>query len=211
VLRAGEDLFAQHSTTQFFGLGTAAAADSVEVFWPNGDREVHLSVAAESACRFVQGADEVALSVVSLDGDQATLQLTLPPKWTGVTWNGTAGETLTWTGPVGTPLTWEGQWFQGLFSLSGSADWSALLGVESGCTNPVADNYAPTAEFDDGSCTYQGFCGTGTVWSAAAEQCVAAQPPCPADLNGSGAVDIPDILTMLEAFGSDCQGQPEDD
>ena len=204
VLRAGEDLFAQHSTTQFFGLGTAAAADSVEVFWPNGDREVHLSVAADSTCRFVQGADEVALSVVSLDGDQATLQLTLPPKWTGVMWNGTASETLTWTGPVGTPLTWEGQWFQGLFSLSGSADWPALLGVELGCTNSVADNYASTAELDDGSCTYQGFCGTGTVWSSSTGQCEVANPSCPQDVNGDGSVGVADILVLLSYYGLDC-------
>ena len=33
-LRAGEDLFAQHSTTQFFGLGTSLMADSLEIFWP---------------------------------------------------------------------------------------------------------------------------------------------------------------------------------
>ena len=204
VLRAGEDLFAQHSTTQFFGLGNAAQADSLEVFWPDGAREVHVSLAADSALRLVQGAEEAQLSLLSLDGDVATLQLDLPPKWTGVSWNGEEGSELTWSGPVGAALTWEGQWFHGLFTLSGAADWSALQSVEAGCTNPVADNYAPTVELDDGSCTYQGFCGAGTVWSSATGHCVVADPNCPQDVNGDGSVGIADILYLLSYFGSDC-------
>ena len=204
VLRAGEDLFAQHSTTQFFGLGTSLMADSLEIFWPNGAREVHLDLEADALHRFVESGAEAELSLVSLEGEEATLALALPPKWTGVSWNGTPGEELTWTGTVGAALSWEAQWFQGLFVQSGSADWPTLLGVEGGCTNPVADNYAPTAEFDDGSCTYSGFCGVGTVWSAAAEQCVVANPGCPQDVNGDGTVGVADILVLLSYYGLDC-------
>ena len=74
----------------------------------------------------------------------------------------------------------------------------------SGCTVSVADNYNPEATVDDGSCTYQGFCGPGTVWSVADEQCVLADPTCPPDVNGDGLIGVADILEVLSYYGESC-------
>ena len=55
----------------------------------------------------------------------------------------------------------------------------------SGCTNPDADNYDPSAIVDDGSCI--------------------VTPDCPEDLNNDGLI-VADILELLADFGctSDC-------
>ena len=57
---------------------------------------------------------------------------------------------------------------------------------------------------DDGSCTYQSLCGSGTVWSASAGQCVSADPARPQDVNGDGVIGVSDILELLSFFGLVC-------
>ena len=47
------------------------------------------------------------------------------------------------------------------------------------------------------------YAGDGTICSDA---CAAE---CPGDLNASGAVDFPDLIQLLSAFGA-CAGCPED-
>lgn len=210
TLRAGEDLYVQHSTRQFFGLGTAAQADSLVITWPSGATVTHHNL-SPGAHAFVEGIEEAGVSLVPSGPDSAVVMLSMPPKFTGVEWNGEATGSLQRAVAIGEDLTYRVTWFHGLFEHTGEVDWSALAADGTGCTYPLADNYDISAETDDGSCTFTSLCGPGTTWSIEWQQCVVAQPPCPADLNGSGAVDIPDILTMLEAFGSDCPGQPEDE
>ena len=209
TLRAGEDLYVQHSPTQFFGLGETELADSLEIFWPNGDREVHLGLLADSAYRFVEGASEFQLELVSQEGGMATLAWTVPPKWTALSWNGEPSDTTVWTGVLGTTLVCEVQWLGGLFSLTQPVDWQALTGQAFGCTNPVADNFDAAATADNGSCIYSGLCGAGTVWSVAAGQCVVANPSCPSDVNGDAAVGVADLLVVLSHFGMDCADIPD--
>ena len=204
ILRAGEDLFVQHSTTQFFGLGESTMADSLELFWPDGSRDVRFDLVADSAYRCVQSSDEVQITFGEASGDSIELVLQAPPKWTGIQWSGVTSMDLTRTVLVGDSVTANVQWFQGLYNVQVEVDWSALTDPSNGCTNPIADNYAAEAVEDDGTCTYQALCGSGTVWSASAGQCVLADPTCPQDVNGDGMVGVSDILELLSFFGVNC-------
>ena len=105
---------------------------------------------------------------------------------------------------VGEPTSGRVLWFHGLFEVGFTVDWTLLEGVILGCTVPVADNYDSEATVDDGSCIYQGFCGPGTVWSVADEQCVLAGPTCPPDVNGDGLIGVADILEVLSYYGESC-------
>lgn len=137
-------------------------------------------------------------------GDSIELVLQIPPKWTGVQWNGVESMDLTRAVLIGDPVTANVQWFQGLFDVNVEVDWSALIDPSSGCTSPIADNYSAEATEDDGSCTYQSLCGSGTVWSASAGQCVSADPACPQDVNGDGVIGVSDMLELLSFFGLVC-------
>ena len=55
-----------------------------------------------------------------------------------------------------------------------------------GCTEPQADNFNPSAFFDDGSC----------VFNAVSE--------CPMDLTGDGIIGVSDVLFLLTYFGLFC-------
>jgi len=54
-VRAGESHLSQHSLRVEFGLGAAAVADTVEVFWPAGEPQVLTSVAADQVLTVVEG------------------------------------------------------------------------------------------------------------------------------------------------------------
>ena len=56
-----------------------------------------------------------------------------------------------------------------------------------GCTYFVALNYAPTANVDDGTCSFS------------------IANPCPTDINGDGITAASDILEMLGQYGTECQ------
>ena len=206
TLRAGEDLFVQHSTTQFFGVGAAEVVDSLEVFWPMGAREVWYGLGVDQAHHFVEGQQDVGVSFGAvLPGDSVVLSLVSPPNWTGLTLNGVPLEGLEVAVPVNEPAAFEWQWLNGLFSLELNVDWDAFDSEVEGCTSPTADNYSPSASIDDGSCTYfSSLCGEGTVWSVDAQQCVVAGGSCPEDVNSSGVVGVDDILEVLSMFGQSC-------
>lgn len=211
TLRAGEDFFSQHSATQFFGLDTIALADSLEIFWPNGQRSCWYDLAADSLYRFVEGQEDFAANVEGIPGtDSVWIHLSPPPKWTGVWLNGLEVDTTTFAVIAGSPAAFEVQWFGGLFSLEGQVDWAEWGYPPAGCTIPVADNFDPEAEVDDGSCTYASFCGVGTHWSQEMQQCV-SDFQCSEDINGNGTVDVADLLLLLNAFGSGCAEESEDD
>ena len=201
--RSGEGLYAQHSTTQFLGLGDAAVADSVEVFWPMGGRSVYHDVLADSAYRWVEAEDEIAplLPTGTLTaGDSVWVAVSTPPGATGISWpDGSSGDSI--FVPAAAPLTYSAEWFGGLFSVEGAVDWS-LADVEfPGCTNPLGDNYDPAHTLEDGSCTFNSLCGAGTSWSTVTGRC---EILCPEDVSGDGLINASDILMLLAKYGDPC-------
>ena len=205
TLRAGEDLYVQHSATQFFGLGTAEVADSLELFWPAGGRSVWYGLAADTAHHFVEGQEAINVAFgAQLPGDSVALVLTSPPHWTGLTVNGVALDSTEFVAAIGQPTEVVWTWMNGLFAVTRHVDWALLETSGAGCTMAVADNYDPEATQDDGSCTFNALCGAGTVWSPALQQCVIESAICAEDLNGNGLVDIEDMLMLLGVFGTPC-------
>ena len=55
-----------------------------------------------------------------------------------------------------------------------------------GCTYPDATNYAPNAQWDNGTCAFAGM-----------------PSDCP-DNNGDGLIGVGDVLILLSAFGDIC-------
>lgn len=69
---------------------------------------------------------------------------------------------------------------------AGSDDGSCGTPVVEGCTYSAASNYNAAANVENGTCTFD------------------AVNPCPADLDGNGAIGTPDLLAFLAAFGVAC-------
>ena len=67
------------------------------------------------------------------------------------------------------------------------SDQNGLCDADEGCTYPMAINYNSSASFDNGSCQF------------------AMISDCPADIDGSGHVDVADLLVFLPQFGGYCQ------
>ncbi|MBI1266887.1 MAG: hypothetical protein GC193_05590 [Cryomorphaceae bacterium] len=80
--------------------------------------------------------------------------------------------------------------------------------IISGCTDPIADNYNPMANADDGSCSV-----AGCVYLAANnydplatvddDSCLFGND-CVADLNNDNLVNSGDLLSFLSSFGTTC-------
>lgn len=73
-----------------------------------------------------------------------------------------------------------------------------------GCTDPLAYNYDPSAVEDDGCCFYLDtnlICGPGTVWNATLGYC---EVVCQADLDFNGNIGTADLLMFLAVFGTSC-------
>ena len=66
-------------------------------------------------------------------------------------------------------------------------DQNGLCDADEGCTYPMAINYNPSASIDNGSCQF------------------AMISDCPADIDGSGHVDVSDLLLFLPQFDGYCQ------
>ena len=62
------------------------------------------------------------------------------------------------------------------------ANQNGLCDADEGCTYPMAINYNSSASFDNGSCQF------------------AMISDCPADIDGSGHVDVVDLLLFLPQF-----------
>ena len=97
--------------------------------------------------------------------------------------------------------------------LSGASDpeiiWQTING--GGGTSSGGD-YALSGtigQSDAGTMSGAAFTLTGGFWTGAAN---ASTPPCPADIDGSGTVDLSDLLIVLAAWGScaDPQACPAD-
>ena len=67
------------------------------------------------------------------------------------------------------------------------SDQNGLCDADEGCTYPMAINYNSEASFDNGSCQF------------------AMISDCPADIDGSGHVDVSDLLLFLPQFDGYCQ------
>ncbi len=63
---------------------------------------------------------------------------------------------------------------------------ACLTGVILGCTYSVANNFAPAANTEDGTCTFS------------------LGSDCPADLNNDGTIGAADLLNFLSVFDTDC-------
>ena len=72
-----------------------------------------------------------------------------------------------------------------------------------GCLQSDAMNYDSSSTFDDGSCLYgefgQGYCGPGTAWSHALQQCTTLST---GDFNADGCVNSSDLLFFLTSYGT---------
>jgi hypothetical protein len=200
-VRAGEDYYAQHSKKAFFGMAGALQADSIEVFWPMGSREVFYNLPSDSAYQFIEGAASVELLV---SGD---------PCISDSVWLHLSGGNASFSDSLhvlaGAPSSIESQWFGGLFAVQWAVDWTVYdcdftPPVVTGCTYEIAGNFNADAVEDDGSCTFESLCGPGTVWSVLDAFCVPIPASCAEDINGDGIVGIDDVLSILSAYGSFC-------
>jgi|GEM_PF-360999 len=124
------------------------------------------------------------------------------------------------TGPDGNVFVQENWSFSALNNFSGQTTNAAAsepypLGdfvLESllGCTNLNAQNYNPTAVIDDGSCLI-----FGCIYAVASNfnplatkddgSCIIPEC-CPEDVTGDGIIGTADLLVVLGAFGSVCDG-----
>ena len=100
-----------------------------------------------------------------------------------------------------------------------------------GCMHPMACNYNPESNFDDGSCDYC-FCGEGTQWVDSLQACIVNEETlmqacgegtywddlahacltietCQVDLDGDGVIGVSDLLELLSSFGTECDPEPE--
>ena len=105
--------------------------------------------------------------------------------------------------------------------------------VVAGCADSTATNFEMNATCDDGTCIYANelcgegtyfdlpsgvclplsncanpweYCGPLTVWDVELERCVpeVISAACYFDINGSGTVDIADLLGFLGVYGASC-------
>jgi hypothetical protein len=208
-MRAGEDLYSQHSHVQYFGMADELQVDSLEVFWPTGAREVFFDLPTDSAYQFVENAGQIHAELTSFpcysDSVWATI---LAPQSTTVLCNGAPCLDSIWTA-VDEPLVFVVEWFGGLFSVERVLDWSAYEcsepGFIVGCTYPIASNFNPEASIDNGSCAFDNLCAAGTTWSASLSQCLPNAESCAEDVNGDGLIGVADILNILAAYGLVCE------
>ena len=80
----------------------------------------------------------------------------------------------------------------------------------------MACNYDDEALYDNGQCSYPApgyacdgtfmanYCGEGTVWDDAVQQCVGVAP-CTGDLNADDLRNSSDLLLFLSVFGEGCE------
>ena len=195
--RSGEGLYAQHSTTQFFGLGDAAVADSVEVFWPMGGRSVYHNVLADSAYRWVEAENEIAPPAHWHPHRGRLVWVAVSPQAPGISWpDGSSGDSI----------------FVPAAALQLRVVWRLVLrrrnrrlepggrGIP-GVHQPLGDNYDAAHTLEDGSCTFNSLCGAGTSWSTVTGRC---EILCPEDVSGDGLINTSDILMLLAKYGDPC-------
>jgi hypothetical protein len=102
------------------------------------------------------------------------------------------------------PASW-----QSSYTTNGTPGASNSFLLIPGCTDPVAVNYDPTANFEDGSCDYPGCTyPTASNYNPAATiddlSCVFIDP-CPADFNNDGIVGVSDLLNFIGYYGTSCE------
>ena len=87
----------------------------------------------------------------------------------------------------------------------GSCDFGCL-----GCTYPMAINFNPLATKEDGTCSFPGCTNELALnfqrYANVEDGTCAFEPeaPCPADLDGDGAIATGDLLLFLGTFGQIC-------
>lgn len=95
------------------------------------------------------------------------------------------------------------------YNPSAAFDDGSCLAPMAGCTYPQAENYNPLATEDDGSCTNTGCTDPlANNYDAAAtndDGSCSFAVPCPTDLNGDGTRGTGDLLIIIGEFGLDCE------
>lgn len=89
-VNAGEDYMTQHNYTQFFGLGQVEFIDSVEVFWPTGERDILFDITSNTDLLIVEGVGADVLEPISnpCPWEEASWTVPFDPAITEMTWNG---------------------------------------------------------------------------------------------------------------------------
>lgn len=113
------------------------------------------------------------------DGVERALDLTSPVTWNGGVVHACLGQSAPYCPGCTDPDD------PGYSPFAGDDALCASAGTI-GCTAVEADNFDPTAFFDDGSCVFESI------------------GECPADLNDDGLIGIADVLQILSLFGQLC-------
>ncbi|CAN0576765.1 unnamed protein product, partial [Laminaria digitata] len=128
-IAAGESFASQHSSTQFFGLGSATVADSLVILWPSGNKSVVLEPTANQLLHQVEPnkgcTDPLACNYnPNVIGDNGSCRY--------------ATQYMDCTGCIN--------------DMDGDGVCDEL--EVPGCTDPIACNFSVTHSEENGSCWY---------------------------------------------------------
>jgi hypothetical protein len=125
---AGVDYMTQHTYRRFFGLGDVAVVDSIEVFWPMGDREVLFDIASDTALVIVEGTANAQMEWVPLDCPWSAQGWLVPfdPAVTDMTWNGVPVTGDTVFADSSGAWTLEAEWWGGGVTWSETVVWESV-------------------------------------------------------------------------------------
>lgn len=122
---AGCDYMTQHTYTRFFALGEVALIDSIEVFWPTGNREVLFDIPSDTALVIVEGVANAELEPIETPCPWFNASWSVPfdPETTQMTWNGVPVTSSTVVADSAGEWTLEAQWWGGGVTWSGTVFW----------------------------------------------------------------------------------------
>ncbi len=125
-VEAGCDYMTQHTYTRFFALGDETMVDSLEVFWPTGNREVLYDLATDTALVIVEGTASAHLEPIETPCPWSSGGWVVPfdPETTDMTWNGVPVTSEVVTADSAGQWTLEATWWGGGVTWSETVDWT---------------------------------------------------------------------------------------
>ena len=123
---AGCDYMTQHTYKRFFGLANVDQVDSIEVFWPTGEREVLFDVMADTALTIVEGFTNSVLEPVDVPCPWSNAAWLAPfdPDEVEMTWNGVPVTSALVSADSEGEWTLEASWWGGAYSWSQTVSWT---------------------------------------------------------------------------------------